>query len=288
MLRMGILLCLLLPVLVWAEDAPKVRSTVRAADYTIGSIARQVVEVETPRGYRLDAGSLPEKGQTEAIELRDVRWEARDTGATARHRIVLNWQVFVAGDTTRMVPLKPLQLQFVREGKMLAVPVAADRVIVASLLPAKLDKHFVQPYGDFAPPPMPLRAAWLALGGALLGLAVAALYFLHYYGWLFQSRLPMHFRAAARDIRRLRLRDADIRQAMQRLARAYNDYAGYSVSPERLGVLLAANPALSALEKETQAFYHDLHCVFFAGMPPEHDAEALERLARRLGRVEAR
>lgn len=287
MLRLGLLGCLLLPLLACAEDAVKVRSTVREADYTIGSMALQRIDVETPRGYRLDAGSLPEKGQTDAIELRDAQWNIHDAGATTRHHIVLDWQIFVAADNTRVFPLKPLHLQFVREGKVLAVPVAANKVIVSSLLPAKLDQHLVQPYPDVAPPPMQLRAAWLALGSGMLALILAAVYFAHYYGWLFQSRSPMHFRAAARDIRRLRLGNGDARQSLQRLARAFDAYAGRAVSPERLETLLAERPEMAALAQDIAAFYRDLQQVFFAGMQPLHDAEALELLARRLCRLEA-
>ncbi len=287
MLRLGLWWCLLLPLLACAEEAVKVRSTVREADYTIGSLAQQQIDVETPRGYRLDAGSLPEKGQTDAIELRDVQWEMHDAGTITRHRIVLDWQIFVAADNTRVYPLKPLQLQFVRDGKVLAVPVAANKVIVSSLLPAKIDQQLVQPYPDVAPPPMELRAAWLALGAGLLAFVLAAIYFAHYYGWLFQSRSPMHFRAAQRDIRRLRLGNGDARLALLRLTRAFDAHAGWAVSPERLETLLAEHPEMAALAQDISAFYRDVQQVFFAGMQPSHDAEALELLARRLCRLEA-
>lgn len=289
-MRTGLLLCLLLPLLALADDAARVRSTVREAGYTIGSIVHQRVDVETSRGYRLDPGSLPEKGQTDAIELRDAHWEAGDVGTVTRHSIMLDWQIFVAADNTRVFPLKRLQLQFVRDGKTLPVTVAADKVIISSLLPAKLDKHLVQPYPDVVPPTMPLRGAWLALAGGILGLAVALLYFAHYFGWLFQARAPRHFRSAARDIRRMRLGNANAeiaKLAMQRLARAYDAYAGYAVSLERLDMLLALKPDLLPLEEETKTFYRSLHLVFFAGKPPEYNAEALERLACHLGRAVA-
>lgn len=290
MARFGFWLCLLLPFLAWADDAPKVRSAVRTADYTIGGIARQVVEIETPKGYRLDAGSLPEKGQTEAIELRDVDWKSRDVGVKTHHRLVLDWQIFVAGDTTRIIPLKPLQLQFVREDKMLLVPIAAGKVIVSSLLPARLDKQLVQPYGDVPPPAMPLDGAWLVLGGGLSGMLVAMLYFAHHFGWIFQTRAPRHFRAAWRDIRRL-ARGQDeteaVRHAMLRLARAYDAVAGFAVSHERLDLLIAAYPGLGPLAGETAAFYRDVQQVFFAGQPALHDVSALAALSLRLSQAEA-
>ncbi len=287
MMRLVLSLCLLLPLLAYAEGTVKVHSAVREADYTIGSVVVQQIDVETPLGYRLDVGSLPEKGQTEAIELRDAQWGAHDTGAVSRHHIVLHWQIFVASDNTRVYPLKPLQLQFMRKGKVLVVSVAANKVIVSSLLPAKLDQHLVQPYPDVTPPPIELRAAWLALGGGLLAFVLAGIYFAHYFGWLFQSSAPMHFRAAARDIRRLRLGNGDVRSALQRLTRAFDAYAGRAVSSEQLGALLAERPEMTALEREIGIFYRDVQHVFFAGAQPLHDIEALELLARRLCRVEA-
>lgn len=284
------LLFMLLASSVSASEAVRVSSIVRQADYTIGGIARQQITIETPRGYRLDPGSLPEKGQTDAIELRDAQWEVKDSGGVSRHRIALDWQIFVAGDTTRLVPLKALQLQFLREDKMLPVRIKSPSVIVSSLLPAKMDKHFVQPYPDASPPAMPLRAAWAGLVGGAMGLLLTGLYFAHYFGWLFQARAPMHFRSAARDIRRLRLsrNGAEaIRPAMQRLAHAYDAYAGHALGLERIEDLLEIKPDLNPLAQESRAFYLDLHRVFFGGHAPQHDVEALELLARRLSRLEA-
>lgn len=286
--------CLLLFLLIagpsLADDPVKVSSIVRETDYTIGGVVHQQVVVESPRGYRLDAGTLPEKGLTDAIELRNVQWDSLDSGKITRHYITLDWQIFVAGDTTRILPLKALKLQFVRDGKVLPVQVKASNVIVSSLLPAKMDKHSVQPYPDVAPPPMAMQRSWLALVGGMLGILISGLYFAHYFGWLFNAKSPMHFRTAARDIRRLRLGSQQaeaVRPAMQRLAGAYSAYAGYAVTPERLDSLLAARPEMQPLATDTRAFFMDLHRVFFAGNPPEHDVEALERLARRLCQMEA-
>lgn len=282
----GLMVCLLsCPVL--ALDAARVSSIVREADYTIGSVARQQVVVDTPHGYRLDAGSLPEKGLTDAIELRDVQWDARDTGASTRHYITLDWQIFVAGDTTRIVPLKALQLQFVRDGKLLPVSVRPGNVFVSSLLPVKMDKRSVQPYPDVKPPLMPTQQLWLLLFGGGFGVMLAGMYFAHYFGWLFGKKAPMYFRAATRDIRRLRSRPEAVRSAMQRLAAAYSAYAGYAVTPGRLDTLLATRPEMAPLEADTRTFFADLQRVFFAGTSPEYDVQALERLARRLCQMEA-
>lgn len=289
-MRWWILLLLFYVGSVLAADTTSVSSIVREADYTIGSVVRQQVMVDTPRGYQLDVGSLPEKGLTDAIELRDVHWDAKDFGKFTRHHVTLDWQIFVAGDTTRILPLKTLKLQFVSEGKVLPVQVKASNVIVSSLLPAKMDKHSVQPYHDVVPPPMSMQRSWLMLVGAMLGIALAGLYFAHYFGWLSYAKAPMHFRAATRDIRRLRLGSRQVeavRPAMQRLARAYCAYAGYAITPERLDVLLESKPEMMPLAIDTRVFFSDLQHVFFAGSPPEHDIEALERLAHRLCQMEA-
>lgn len=275
------------PLLGLAQGDYVVRSVVPAAGYTIGSLARQQVEVDVPRGFRLDPGSLPEKGHVDAIELREAEWDARDAGTHTRYNLTLTWQIFVAADNTRAYPLKPLNLQFVREGKLLTVPVAPGKVIVASLLPAKMDKVSVQPFPDVLPPAMSLRPAWFALGGGLLGLVVAGLYFSYVYGWLFVRRFPLRFRTAAREIRGMRRRGEGARSAMLRLSRAYDDYAGYAVSHERLDALFSMRPQIAPLGEETRAFYRDLQLVFFAGAQPTHDLKAIERLARQLASREA-
>lgn len=269
-----------------AQGDYTVRSVVPAAGYTIGSVAKQQVVIEVPRGFRLDTGSLPEKGQVDAVELREVHWRSQEAGARTRYTLTLWWQIFVAADNTRVYPLKSLNLQFLREGKLLTVPVAPGKVIVASLLPAKMDKASVQPFPDVLPPAMSLRPAWFAMGGSLFGLLLAGLYFGYGYGWLFARRFPLHFRAAAREIRGMRRRKEEARAAMQRLSRAYDDFAGYAVSHEQLGTLFSMHPQMEPLAEETRAFYQDLQQVFFAGAQPAHDLKAIERLACRLSNRE--
>lgn len=270
------------PLLGLAQGDYIVRSAVPTAGYTIGSLARQQVEIDLPRGFRLDPGSLPEKSQADAVELREVEWKVQDAETRTRYSLALTWQIFVAADSTRAYPLKPLNLQFVRQGRLLTVPVTPGKVIVASLLPARMDKASVQPFPDVLPPAMSLRTAWIALGGGMIGLVVAGLYFARVHGWLFAHRLPLRFRAAARDIRSMRRRGEGARAAMQRLSRAYDAYAGCAVSHERLDVLFSMHPQIAPLGEETRTFYRDLQQVFFAGAQPVHDLKAIERLARRL------
>ena len=121
----------------------RVESVTREADYNIGSIATQHVTVRLPLGFELDAGSLPAPAQNEAIELRNAHWQSEDVNGERVIRLTIDWQIFVAGDSVKIMPLKPLHLVFKQGQQQLIVDVPADKVIVSSLLPARIDDAHV-------------------------------------------------------------------------------------------------------------------------------------------------
>lgn len=268
-------------------------SLTRETDYTLGSIARQHLTLHVPQGYVLDMASLPvlahkQPALHEPIELRDVSWQV-DTDLTQTHtdrwQLVLDWQIFVAADTNKIMPLRPLHLQFKRGADTLRVEVPPDKVIVSSLLPPRMDDAHVQLYADVPAPDWPLppllwaAAPWLALWLLTLGYAGWVL------GWWQLSReTRMPFRQAWRQLRKL-----DVTQqqtAMQVLSRAMNQYAGYTVTLENLSRLLDQHPALQPYTAGLQQFYQQVQQVFFAGGHAELSVQNLRQLARALSRLE--
>ncbi|MGQ2964756.1 hypothetical protein [Methylophilus sp.] len=267
---------------------PRAESHTRETDYTLGSIARQHISLHVPPGFELDAASLPAPAQNEAIELRQAHWTHSDSKNERLIQLVIDWQIFVAGDTVKTLPLKNLHLQFKREQQRLTLDVPADKVIVSSLLPARIDAEHVKLYADAPLPEWPLDRQLWQLAGWFSVLGCGLVYFAWYLGWI---QLPqekhMPFRQAWRAIRRSRHDQNETRmQAMRLISRALDQFAGYAVTAENLPGLLASQSALTPYRDLLQHFYQQLQQTFFAGQPVSLSLHELQQLAKTLSQVE--
>lgn len=267
---------------------PRAESYTRETDYTLGSIARQHISVHVPPGFELDASSLPAPAQNEAIELREAHWTHTDSKNERLIQLVIAWQIFVAGDTVKTLPLKNLHLQFKREQQRLTLDVPADKVIVSSLLPARIDAEHVKLYADAPLPQWPLDRQLWQLAGWFSVLAAGLAYFAWYLGWIQlpqEKRMP--FRQAWRAIRSFRPDQDQARsQAMRLISRALDQFAGYTVTAENLPRLLASQPTLTPYRDLLLDFYQQLEQTFFAGQPLSLSLHELQQLAKRLSQVE--
>lgn len=270
-----------------AEVPFTVHSMTRETDYTIGDIARQTVHVRVPSGYVLDPASLPQVMHNEAIELRQVHWAERTLPDGHHYTLRLDWQIFVAAEAVKSMPLKPLHLVFKRDGQTLNVPVPADKVLVSSLLPPKMDEAHVALYPDAPLPRWSLLATLQGVVVCVVLFALSLLYLSWYAGWLTlpqERRMP--FRQAWREIRRLPDKQAHVPQAMRLLSRAMDQFAGQTITIENLPVFLHQQPRLAEHAVALQAFYQDLQQTFFAGQVPRHGMAALRQLGRQLSQLE--
>jgi hypothetical protein len=275
----------------YADDAnvkPRAESHTRETDYTLGSIARQHITLHVPPGYELDAASLPAPAQNEAIELRKAHWTNSDSKNERLIALDIDWQIFVAGDTVKTIPLKSLHLQFKRDQQRLAIDVPADKVIVSSLLPARIDAEHVKLYPDAPLPEWPLSDQLWQLAGWLLLLGAGLVYLAWYLGWIQlpqEKRMP--FRQAWHGIRRFRQDENEARmQAMRLISRAVDQFAGYAVTAENLPRLLASQSAITPYNDALKRFYQDVQQAFFAGQPVSSSLTDLKQLAKTLSQVE--
>lgn len=266
----------------------RAESATREADYTLGSIARQHITVHLPLGFELDPASLPAPAQNEAIELRNAHWTTSDLESERLLHLDIDWQIFVAGDAVRIMPLKKLHLEFKKDQQRLTVDIPADKVIVSSLLPARIDEAHVKLYPDAPLPKWSLAKQLWKLAGWLLLAGLSLLYIAWYLGWI---QLPqekhMPFRQAWRAIRKLNSSANDSSmQALRLISRAVDQFAGYAVTAENLPQLLSAHGALSPSQEALQRFYQDVQQTFFAGKPVVSSINELKQLAKQLSQVE--
>lgn len=270
----------------YAENA-SFASYTRETDYTIGSVAHQYLTVSVPKDYRLDEGSIPEKGVTEAIELRSIEWDIDESTAMTRYHFRIDWQIFVAAETVKSVPLRSLSLVFKRNKHSITVNIPPDSVLVSNLLPPKMDAKHVLPYPDISPPRVTNTPLIILLCLASASFIISSLYIAWYLGWI---RLPMEkampFRKAWRTMRNLNEDAASTRQAMQMLSHAFSHYAGFSVTRESMPRMLAERAPLTPYQQEITQFYDDMQLTFFAGQSTMNNVGSLKVLAKKMSRIE--
>ncbi|MGP1717501.1 MAG: hypothetical protein ACTS9Y_10025 [Methylophilus sp.] len=267
---------------------PGAESYTREADYTLGSIARQHIKLHVPPGFELDPASLPAPAQNEAIELREAHWTNTNNKTERLIQLDIDWQIFVAGDTVKTLPLKSLHLQFKRDQQRLTIDVPADKVIVSSLLPARIDAEHVKLYPDAPLPEWPLSAQLWKLAGWLFLLGSGLVYMAWYMGWIqFPQEKRMPFRQAWRGIRKFKQDQNQARmEAMRLMSRALDQFAGYAVTAENLPRLLASQSALTPYREALQHFYQEVQHTFFAGQPVALSLNELTQLAKNLSHME--
>lgn len=275
-------------------DVIHVQPSLREIGYNVGDIARQTIIVHTPEGYRFDQSSLPTLGKTSGqIELRDAKWEFKDTNSGTRHLLILDWQIFQVMQEIKAYPLKPLNLKFRMDAESVHAELDSDSVIVSSLLPTALNAARLEPFQDVEAIPRPTIELKSSLFVSLLLLMLSMTYFAWYLDWLnIRSAQSRPFRIASRKLRALRKNKDDDRirlmASMKILRRASDMTAEVALSRERLGVLFERNPWLVSLQADIERFYADSETLFFAGSANTADIEHLYKLSLKLRALESR
>ena len=272
----------------------KMQSNLVEIGYQIGDIAHQTVIVQTPKGYSLDAASLPALGKSAAyMELRDVKWQTQTVGNMAQHTLAFDWQIFRVMQEIRAYSLKPLDLKF--RGKnasdhVLTVHVNAAKVMVASVLPTLMDAAHTQPLADAVPALRNTRPMFIILCLSIIGLLCSSLYFAWRFDWL-PAKLtayfaaPRPFKRAYREIKSLqKTGDAtdQITDAMRRLRQACDATAGATLSTERVAILFERNAKLLPKRTEIEHFYAESERSFFAGTESGFNLKQLVQLSHQL------
>lgn len=288
MRRLGLIFMLQVAFTASAQDAVNVQSYTREIGYTLGDIARQTLTVTLPHGYHLDASSLPAQGKGGShMELKQATWDEQDEKTYTRHVITLDWQIFRVMQEVRSFPLRPLELQFRRDGKTLSMHVDAARVLVSSILPTAMDAEHMTPRADIAPLEREMRTEQLVLIAASLGLLFALAYFAWRYDWLgsrFRARHP--FRKAFREIRALNCSGqttfSEFQCAVRILRQACDASAGVAITAEQLSQLFTKQLRLQSLRGELEVFYAESERIFFAGATATMTLGQVLKLSRRL------
>jgi hypothetical protein len=277
-----------------SADGIRLKSEMREIGYSVGDIARQTIIADIPKGYRFEQSSLPTIGKTsDFIELADAKWEFEDTNSTTRYIFELDWQVFQVLQEIKAYPLKPLNLQFRLDDKIIHANLDSRHVIVSSILPTLLNAQRLKALPDVEAVDRPTQTLKFCLFVSLLILLASISYLAWYFDFLqFRSRSSRPFRVACREIRAIRKNKASNQErwlaAMKTLRRASDMSAGFALSKERLDLLFVRNPWLRPLQSDIEKFYADSEKLFFAGVSNSIDLKQLYKLSLKLRALESR
>lgn len=284
------LLSLLLATTALAAPEPRVEfSTARDFGYTLGTVIEHRITVAVPEGYHLETQALPAPGALDdALDLRDIAWEADPTQGETRYRLRVVYQTFKGVRASEAAKVPALTLRF-RGPDPMETQIPAWNFTVTPLIPPDLadDKVTIRP----ALPPEPMTHAPHRLIAALVGIAaVSALWAWWRYA---PSRQNRPFARAYRELRRDLRGPVSLerfRTAAKRLHRALDDTAGGTLFADQLAGFCAERPAFAALGEDLAAFFVLSQQLFFTApdAPPPEDfpAARLETLCRRCAAAE--
>ena len=274
-----------------AQVSPTV-STVepRAYGWQLGDVVPREVTIDADAAFTLEADSLPRPGRVgSAFELRRVDVDSTGRSGGRRHRLRLEYQVFLSPQAVRTLELPPLVLRFAHAGRSQDVRVDAWPVTVSPLVPVEVSPRIglgeLQP--DVPPPRIGTRSTRTRLLGCAAAAALVSLALLHLHvglPWLARRQRP--FESAWRTLRRLPAGDAALRRraAFETLHAALNRSAGAALFEGGIDAYVAARPGFAPLREELHSFFQRSRTEFFAspaqGDDPWPWLQALCRRAR--------
>jgi mxaA protein len=249
----------------------------RAYGWRVGDVLSRSAAVEVPDGLELDESSLPQVGrQGQAFELRRVVWDAARRGG--RHRLSLEYQIFLSPPEVRTLELPPVVLRFGGRPRAQELRIDAWPVTVAPLVPVAVSPRRglgeLQP--DAEPPPIDIAGTrqrlWAyaaALASVLVALAWTAL------GPAWAARHARPFETAWRQLNGTPAGTEPLRAALRLLHEALNRSAGAVLFEPGLAAFLTARPGYAPLRDDLVLFFRLSRREFFgdgadaAALPPD-------------------
>lgn len=277
-----------------AQPAPTV-STVepRAYGWQLGDVVRREVAIDADTAFTLEADSLPRPGRVgSAFELRSVEIDHARGAAGRRHRLQLEYQVFLSPQAVRTLELPPLTLRFATAGRSQDVRVDAWPITVAPLVPVEVSPRQglgeLQP--DQPPPPIDTTATRVRLAACAAAAGLVGLALLHLYvglPWLARRQRP--FETAWRALQRLASEDPARRRraAYEQVHAALNRCAGTALFEGGVDAFVAERPGFAPLRDDLRQFFaRSRHEFFAAGSANDDSWPWLLALTRRARDVE--
>ena len=254
----------------------------RAYGYQVGDTALRRVTIDVPRRLRLDEASLPEVGRVgAALELRSVTRESHAGPTGTRWMLALEYQVFAAPATVRVLELPPVRLRFDGTPRAEEVRVDAWPLAVAPLSPEPFANR--EGLGELRPDTAPRLLDAGLERRVLWACAALALPLVGYLAWVYgalpwwtATRRP--FGRAYRALRRQEPVPSAAEawsEACRALHAAFNETAGRVVFADGIDRFVAQAPRFAGLRQDILSFFARSQAGFFGGAHSQPPADAV-------------
>ena len=250
----------------------------------LGDTLQRTLELELAPGFELTQSALPVKGTRNAsVELTDLVVD-KQPGDKAIYTIKLRYQVFTNSPTPLSMALPAHDFAATGGDKTLTLHVPAWRFWFAPLVAVsdlKTAKASLQP----ALGPVAIKTAqqrqWLAVFSALFAIGLLGLIYVNAdRRWLPFMGGP--FARAYRQIKRLRHKPAQQKQALFYLHQAFNQTFGASLFAPDVERFVERNPRFASLKAQIAAFFERSNRALFAGDEQGMSPAELLALSRNL------
>ena len=257
--------------------------TVRDTGYLLGDLLDERIELTLPRGFAVDAGSLPAPGRVAPwLEVRTARivpgQNPDETG------VVVTYQIFAEVEEASRVPIPAFKLRIHDGGRARLVAVPERSFLLSPALPPTLTDVDRELKPSPAPLPLPLRSTIAEFFGAVLVALASGGYLLWAYDRLpFLPRAPGPFARLHRRWRRRGRRElssADCQALLRDWHAALGQAAGETVYAATLPRLFDRAPFLVPLRDRVEGVFRRSWQSFYGAAAVEEPgaAEVLDLL----------
>lgn len=289
-IRHGLFGFMLLPTLVSAASVEVVSSSVRDFGYVIGDLIEHRFTLIAPRNLVLEDRYLPQPGPLEeALELRQINWQASEEANTIRYDFRLNYQLFKGVRVPERFDLPRFTVHFAGTAPTQIDSPSAYVTVNPLIAPGLNDEQVVIRNLTPLPEPTPVPSHRFLLWGLGLLLALAALGYRVTRSW----RRSTPFDALLSAWSPSNTNDAGGLDRLRQLHEAFNHTAGHTVLRSGLDDFLLAHPGYQVLETEIRWFFACSEQAFFGSATGEKvwtetDTARLWQLCRNCARIARR
>jgi len=268
-----------------SEDAPLPEvqlETPRSVGWHLGDVLEVTAHVTLPRGYTLEAASLPHPGPLNYwLELRDIRSQSRRKGEHERWQFSARYQTFYVPMEARQRRIPGYTLRFSKGDDILDVKVPGWTFTMSPLRQIAQQGGGLMLQADAPIRTRPQR--WQRIAIAFAAFALLSLGLAHHYArWPFQKRPARPFTQAHQALRRQLKHGGEPAQALITLHRAFDAAAGECMLAADIGAFVAARPRLAAHQDDIARFFAASRRQFFGDAGAEMALPDLIALARTL------
>ena len=232
----------------------------------IGDVLNRTFDVEVDSLYQLPKSSLPMKGENRnGIELRDINVEMTKHGDKNVYTIALSYQVFASAAKPVVMMLPDEHLELLGGAKVLSIDIPVWSFWYSPLVAEGITnaKDNLQPQAkpELIDLKLHYTRLWISLALLVTGL-LGLVYVNSDKYWL--PFMNGAFAQAHRNIKKLKNKQADSKNAFMHMHQAFNKIYGANLFAANLDEFMIRHPIYVKLNDEIRTFFEQSNKTLFS------------------------